>query len=88
VIYFSGWKEHYSLYPASKGVVTALKKELAAYDVEKGTMRFPLDGPIPKKLIAAIAKKRAEEAAADLKKRMAAKKKTAAKKKAAATPER
>lgn len=81
VIYFSGWKAHYALYPATKGVVTALKKELAQYDVEKATMRFPLDGPIPKRLIAAIARKRAEETAADVAKRMAAKKKAAAKKK-------
>jgi uncharacterized protein YdhG (YjbR/CyaY superfamily) len=83
VVYFSGWKAHYSVYPATKAVVTALKKELAPYDVEKGTMRFPFDGPVPKKLIAAIARKRAEEAAADLAKRMAAKKKAAAKKKLA-----
>ena len=84
VVYFSGWKAHYSVYPATKSVMTALKTELAPYIAGKGTLRFPLDGPIPKKLIAAIALKRAEEAAADLAKRTAAKtKKAAAKKKAA-----
>lgn len=84
VIYFSGWKAHYSLYPATKSVVTALKKELAPYDVEKGTMRFPLTGPVPKTLIAAIARLRAVEVGAELEKKAAAKKKVAAKKKAAA----
>jgi len=80
VVYFSGWKEHYSLYPATKSLVAALKKELAAYEVEKATMRFPLDRPVPKTLIAAIAKKRAHEVAAELAKKAKAKKKTAAKK--------
>ncbi|WP_119272938.1 iron chaperone [Taklimakanibacter deserti] len=74
VVYFSGWKEHYSLYPATKGLVAALKKELAAYEVEKATMRFPLDRPVPKTLIAAIARKRAEEVAAELAKKAKAKK--------------
>ncbi len=79
VIYLAGWKEHYSLYPASKTLVAALKKELAAYDVEKGTMRFPLDKPVPRSLIAAIARKRAEEVAAELEKKATAKKKAAKK---------
>ena len=77
VVYFSGWKGHYSLYPATKGVVAALEKELAAYDVEKATMRFPLDKPVPKRLIAAIARTRAAEAAAEVAKKAAAKKKAA-----------
>lgn len=74
VIFFSGWKQHWSLYPASQGITAHLKKELAAYDVEKGTLRFPLTKPAPKKLIAAIAKIRAAEAAAEVKRRAAKKK--------------
>jgi uncharacterized protein YdhG (YjbR/CyaY superfamily) len=74
VIFFSGWKQHWSLYPASEGMTAQLKKELAAYDVEKGTLRFPLTKPAPKKLIAAIAKIRAAEAAAEVKRRAAKKK--------------
>lgn len=74
VIFFSGWKRHWSFYPASEGIATQLKKELAAYDVEKGTLRFPLTKPAPKKLIAAIAKIRAAEAAAEVKRRAAKKK--------------
>jgi uncharacterized protein YdhG (YjbR/CyaY superfamily) len=77
VIYFSGWKNHYSLYPASKTVVTALKKELSPYEVEKGTMRFPLDEPVPATLIAAIARKRAQEVAAEVERKTAARTKTA-----------
>jgi uncharacterized protein YdhG (YjbR/CyaY superfamily) len=77
VIYLAGWKEHYSLYPASKTLVAALKMELAAYDVEKGTMRFPLDKPVPRSLTAAIARTRAEEVAAEPEKNATAKKKAA-----------
>ena len=63
-IYFAGWKQHYSIYPATKRLVTAFKKELGPYEVnDKGTIRFPLSEPVPVKLIAAIAKFRAQEVA-------------------------
>jgi uncharacterized protein YdhG (YjbR/CyaY superfamily) len=61
VIYFAGWKEHYSVYPATEGVVTALERELAGYELSKGTIRFPLSEPVPVALIARIAKIRAQE---------------------------
>ena len=63
VLYFAGWKRHYSLYPATAGVVAAFKDDLAAYEVSKGTIRFPLSQPVPVKLIGRIAKLRAKEAA-------------------------
>jgi uncharacterized protein YdhG (YjbR/CyaY superfamily) len=63
VIYFAGWKQHYSLYPVTDQLVKALKDELAPYEVEKGTVRFPLSRPVPVKLIERIAKFRAKEAA-------------------------
>jgi len=62
-IFFAGWKEHYSLYPATAGVVAAFEKQLAAYEVTKGTIRFPFADGVPAKLIAGIAKVRAKEAA-------------------------
>jgi uncharacterized protein YdhG (YjbR/CyaY superfamily) len=61
VLYFAGWKHHYSLYPATERVVAALKDELASYEVNKGTIRFPLSQPVPVKLIGRIAKFRAKE---------------------------
>ena len=61
VIYFAGWKEHYSLYPSTGKIVAAFKDDLAAYEVNKGTIRFPLSKPVPVRLIAGIAKLRAEE---------------------------
>jgi uncharacterized protein YdhG (YjbR/CyaY superfamily) len=64
VVYFAGWKQHYSLYPANARLVAALKDELAPYEVSKGTIRFPLAQPIPVKLIERVAKFLAKEAAA------------------------
>ena len=62
IIYFAGWKQHFSLYPAGARLVAAFKDELAPYELRKGTIRFPLSDPVPVKLIARIAKFRAKEA--------------------------
>jgi len=65
VVYFAGWKEHFSIYPANVRLVAEFKDELAPFDVnDKGTIRFPLTEPVPVKLIAGIAKFRAREVAA------------------------
>jgi uncharacterized protein YdhG (YjbR/CyaY superfamily) len=61
VLYFAGWKKHYSLYPASGGLLAEFKEELAPYEVRKGTIRFPLAEPVPVKLIERIARFRAKE---------------------------
>jgi uncharacterized protein YdhG (YjbR/CyaY superfamily) len=63
VVYFAGWKQHYSLYPATDQLVEAFKDDLAPYEVNKGTIRFPLSRPAPMKLIERIAKFRAKEVA-------------------------
>ncbi|HEX6494568.1 MAG TPA: DUF1801 domain-containing protein [Acidobacteriaceae bacterium] len=64
LLYFAGWKDHYSVYPASDAMIAAFPGELARYRVSKGTLRFPLSEPVPVKLIARIAKFRADELAA------------------------
>jgi uncharacterized protein YdhG (YjbR/CyaY superfamily) len=61
VLYFAGWRQHYSLYPATDYIVAAFKDDLAPYEVNKGTIRFPLWQPVPTKLIGRIAKVRAKE---------------------------
>ena len=63
VLYFAGWKQHYSLYPATKRVLAAFKDELAPYEVIKSTIRFPLSEPVPVALIGRIARFRAKEVA-------------------------
>ena len=59
LLYFAGFKEHYSLFAASATFLSAMKDELEGYDLRKGTIHFPLTKPVPVKLIARIAKLRA-----------------------------
>jgi uncharacterized protein YdhG (YjbR/CyaY superfamily) len=75
VVYFAGWRQHYSLYPASRHLVAAFKDDLAPYQVNKGTIRFPLSEPVPVKLIAGIAKFLAKEAAERARAKLAGRKK-------------
>ena len=63
LLYFAVWKKHYSIYAATEQVVSAFRGELAAYKVDKGTIRFPLSEPVPVELIGRIAKFRAKEVA-------------------------
>ena len=63
MLYFAGWKAHYSLYPTTAPLLAAFGDALAGYERSKGTLRFPLDEPVPVRLIARIAKFRAREAA-------------------------
>jgi uncharacterized protein YdhG (YjbR/CyaY superfamily) len=62
VLYFAGWKQHFSIYPATATVIAAFKNDISPY-VVKSTLRFPLAQTIPVKLIARIAKFRAKEVA-------------------------
>ncbi len=60
LVYFAAYKKHIGLYPAPRGN-ERFKKELASYEGGKGTVRFPLDKPIPFDLITRIVKFRIEE---------------------------
>ena len=60
VIYFAGYKNHVSIYPAPRAH-DAFKKILSAYKGGKGTVQFPLDKPIPFGLITRIVKFRIKE---------------------------
>ncbi len=53
LVHFGGYKTHIGFYPGSQAIV-AFKKELAAYEVSKGTVRFPLDKSLPVGLIKKI----------------------------------
>ncbi len=74
VIFFAGWKEHFSLYPLSAELAETFKTELASYKMSKGTIRFPLSEPPPLKLIERLAKARAAEIAKLAEQKRAAKK--------------
>jgi uncharacterized protein YdhG (YjbR/CyaY superfamily) len=59
MLYFAGFKEHYSLFAASRTFFAALREELRRYELRKGTVLFSLSKPVPVKLISRIAKLRA-----------------------------
>ncbi len=50
LIYFAAYKKHISIYPVPTGDET-FNEEISAYQKGKGTLQFPLDKPIPYKLI-------------------------------------
>jgi uncharacterized protein YdhG (YjbR/CyaY superfamily) len=72
LVHFAAFKNHIGFYPAPRGI-EKFKDELAAYEGAKGTVRFPLDEPIPYDLIHRIVEFRVkdnlEKAAAKRKKR-------------------
>ena len=53
--FFSATKKHYGFYPTSRPII-AFREKLKPYETSKGVIRFPLDKPLPIKLIAEIVK--------------------------------
>lgn len=74
VLYYSAWKAHYSLYPATTALALACGADFERRVVSKGTIRFELDEPVPRRLIAKIARVRHAEVLARAKKKGAARK--------------
>ena len=60
IVYFAAFKDHIGFFPTSSGV-SAFAGELSSYDTAKGTIRLPLDKPIPVDLIQKIVKFRVQE---------------------------
>jgi uncharacterized protein YdhG (YjbR/CyaY superfamily) len=60
LVYFAAFKHHIGFYPPVRGDA-ALEKAVARYAGEKGNLRFPLDEPMPLRLIARIVKLRARQ---------------------------
>ena len=55
LIHFAGWKKHVSLYPVPAGS-EAFKRQIEPYVDGKETLKFPLDEPLPLKLIERVVK--------------------------------
>lgn len=60
VVFFAGFKDHISVYPAPRGN-KEFQQELSRYAGGKGTVRFPMDEPIPLDLIRRITLFRLEQ---------------------------
>ncbi len=61
LVSYAAFKRHCSLFPASEKVVEACGEELEPYLFGKGTIRFPLDEPLPVALVEKIIRVRLEE---------------------------
>ncbi len=60
LIHFAAFKSHIGLYP-TPSATEAFAQEIAPYAVSKGTIRFPLDQPIPYDLVTRIVEYRVQE---------------------------
>ena len=60
LVFFAAWKDHISLYPAPWSA-ESLKKEMSVYKGSKGTIKFPIDEPMPLTLIKRMVKYRVKE---------------------------
>lgn len=63
LVYFAAFKAHVGFYPPVRGDAR-LEKAIAPYAGEKGNLRFPLDQPIPYRLIERIVKHRVKQTSA------------------------
>ena len=64
LVSFAAYKQHYSLFPASDGVVEKLGDELNRHLAGSGTIQFPAKEEIPVALVRKIVKVRLAENAA------------------------
>ena len=64
LLYIAAFKEHVSVYPVTSGMLARYGKAIAPYRAGTGTLRFPLDAPIPTDLVAKLARVRVRERSA------------------------
>ena len=60
-MFFAAFSNHCSFFPGSLAVMAAFKNELKDYPTSKGTIRFPMDKPLPATLVKKMVKARIAE---------------------------
>ena len=68
LVHFAAFKKHIGFYPTPTGT-QKFRKELSVYEGGKGSVRFPLDEPIPFELIGRMVEFRVKENLASAKAR-------------------
>ena len=58
LVAIAAFKEHCSFFPMSSSLIGEYKEELKGYKTAKGTIRFPVDKPMPAALIKKMVKAR------------------------------
>ncbi len=61
LVCYAAFKDHCSFFPMSLAVMGDFADELKGYDVNKGTIRFPMGKPLPTALVMRIVKARLAE---------------------------
>jgi uncharacterized protein YdhG (YjbR/CyaY superfamily) len=61
LVSFGAFKDHCSFFPMSVSVMTSHKLQLKRYDTSKGTVRFPMNKPLPAALVKKLVKARIKE---------------------------
>jgi uncharacterized protein YdhG (YjbR/CyaY superfamily) len=61
LVWYAAFKNHCSFFPISSAIREALGKELERYDTSKGTIRFPVNKPLPAALVRKLVKTRIAE---------------------------
>ena len=60
LVHFAAFKNHIGFYPTPSGI-EKFKEELSVYEGAKGSVKFPLDKPMPYALVTKIVKFRVKE---------------------------
>jgi uncharacterized protein YdhG (YjbR/CyaY superfamily) len=60
LVHFAAWKKHIGFYPTPSGT-QAFEHELSIYESAKGSIKFPIEEPLPLELISKIVKFRVTE---------------------------
>ena len=60
LVHFAAHKKHIGFYPTPSGI-QAFEQELSIYETSKGSIKFPIDKPLPLDLISKIVKFRVNE---------------------------
>ena len=60
LVFFSVAKKHYGFYPTASPII-AFREKIKLFETSKGTIKFPLDKPLPLKLITEIVKWKVKE---------------------------
>jgi len=60
LVHFSAYKKHVGFYPGAEGIA-AFAAEFSKYETSKGTVRFPIEQPIPNALIEKVVQYRVQQ---------------------------